>query len=192
MKLYHVFLAVLGFVVVVRAETPTTLVSLTNAKNEHRLNLSFEMPTGWSIEWYPETSRNSIARVYRVEAAGKEAIVIAASTLGGIPPSDIFQHSEFKKLTALLHASVHQPEASIRWKGVYLDYPLPSQIKTTPYNIDVRNWFTTADGRLVQFQCYFFFDPLLTSEKQREVHKRVEMEYLAMLKSVKVGVNRAN
>jgi hypothetical protein len=169
-------------------DAEVSIVKLADSKKSPGIPLSFEKPAGWSIEWY-DGSDQSVARVYRIDAQGSEAMVISVSSIvtdfRGVAADKLFDSPQFMGIARSLNATIHKPDEGINWNGVYLDYALLPSVAITPYKINVRNWFIRSQEQLVQFQCYYVFNPALTNEQQWATHRRLEAVYRKILSSVK-------
>ncbi|HUR58375.1 MAG TPA: hypothetical protein VM029_11735 [Opitutaceae bacterium] len=169
------------------ADAPLTRIVLSDSPITPDLRVSLQVPAGWSVQWYDAArGGSSLARIFRDESMGRDAIVIAATRLAekhrGKTEAEIFSEDFVQAFAKNTGAFTRRRVKTDSWDGAYFEYP----IKTGPagYKVETHNWMTIASGYLVQFQCYFLSENGISESARRELDLAVAHRYREILLSI--------
>lgn len=162
-------------------------ILLSSSDRTSDLHLALTVPEGWSVQWSAGGRSSTLARIFRDETKGMEAIVIAATPLRASERDkrDIFDEKFIREMSDNVKARRAQRVRNDFWDGAYFQYELTVPLGEGMVKAEVRNWMLSADGYLVQFQCYFLKNFSLETDVRVEKEDATAALYKDILLSVR-------
>lgn len=170
-----------------RPEKGPVDIQLSASDRTPELRVAVTVPAGWGIQWFSGGRSSSIARIFHEESKGLESIVIAATPLRASErdKADVFDGRFIREMTENLKARRGQRVRNDFWDGGYFQYEITAPADQGMVKAEVRNWMLTADGYLVQFQCYFLKNFSLETDERQEREDATAALYRDILFSVR-------